>query len=343
MKAIILAETHQAVQLIDASTPTAGPGEVLVNIRAAALNHRDVFIQKGMYPGIKLPVILGSDGAGVVVDIGKGVDSVWRGQDIIINCSLDWGINPKFYGPDFKILGMPDNGTFAEYVAVPAKYIHHKPAHLTFEQAAALPLAGVTAWRALMTRAGLHTTGSKTPEKVLITGAGGGAALFALQFAVGAGAEVWVTSGSDEKIAKAQELGATGGVNYREPDWAKTLMTQTGGGRAGYFDVIIDSAGGTGFAKLVDAAAPGGRIAIFGGTTGNLTDVAPSKVFFKQLTIFGSTMGTEHEFADMIAFVNAEQVIPVVDGTFDLADTELAMRRMDAGQQFGKLVLTVSA
>ena len=347
MKAILLPETHQAVQFIDAPTPTAGPGDVLVNIRAAALNHRDVFIQQGMYPGIKLPVILGSDGAGVVAGVGKGVDPVWRGQEVVINCSLNWGANPRFYGPDFKILGMPDNGTFAEYVVVPAKYIHHKPAHLTFAQAAALPLAGVTAWRALMTRAGLNASGSKTLEKVLITGIGGGAALFALQFAVGAGAEVWVTSGSDEKIEKARELGAAGGVNYREPDWTKTLMAQTGGGRAGhpargYFDVIIDSAGGAGFAKLIDVAAPGGRIALFGGTTGTITDVAPPKVFFKQITIFGSTMGTEREFGDMIAFVNSKKLTPVVDETFKLVDAELALRRMDDGKQFGKIVLNVS-
>ncbi|MDB5240149.1 MAG: alcohol dehydrogenase [Spirosoma sp.] len=343
MKAILLAETHQAVQLIDAPAPTAGPGEVLINIRAAALNHRDVFIQQGMYPGIKLPVILGSDGVGIVVEVGMGVDPVWRGQEVIINCSHNWGPNPKFYGADFKILGMPDNGTFAEYIAVPAKYIHHKPAHLTFGQAAALPLAGVTAWRALMTRAGLHTTGTQTPEKVLITGIGGGAALFALQFALGAGAEVWVTSGSDEKLAKAKELGAKGGVNYREADWAKTLMAQTGVGRSarGYFDVIIDSAGGAGFAKLVDVAAPGGRIALFGGTKGNLTDIVPPKVFFKQLVIFGSTMGTEHEFADMIAFVTAKKMIPIIDQTFTLAEAELAMRRMDEGKQFGKIVLEV--
>ena len=347
MKAILLAAAHQPVQLIDAPIPTAGPGDVLVNIRAAALNHRDVFIQQGLYPSIKLPVILGSDGAGVVADVGAGVDPVWRGQEVVINCSLNWGANPKFYGPNFKILGMPDNGTFADYVVVPAKYIHPKPAHLTFAQAAALPLAGVTAWRALMTRAGLQTTGNQTTEKVLITGIGGGAALFALQFAVGSGAEVWVTSGSEEKLEKAKKLGATGGVNYREPDWAKTLMAQTGGGRSGhpargYFDVIIDSAGGAGFAKLVDVAAPGGRIALFGGTTGNLTDVAPPKVFFKQLAIFGSTMGTEREFADMTAFVTAKKMIPVVDKTFPLADAELALRRMDEGKQFGKIVLNVS-
>ncbi len=346
MKAILLAGTHQPVQLIDAPMPAAGPGEVLVQIRAAALNHRDVFIQKGQYPGIKLPVILGSDGAGVVAEVGEGVDPVWRDRAVIINCSLNWGPNPAFYGPDFTILGMPANGTFAEYVAVPAKYIHPKPTHLTFVQAAALPLAGLTAWRALMTRAGLHV--GQPAEKVLITGIGGGAALFALQFAVGSGAEVWATSGSDEKLAKAAALGASGGVNYRQPNWAKTLMTQIGGSHPGsaargYFDVIIDSAGGAGFAKLVDLAAAGGRIALFGGTTGTITEVAPPKVFFKQLSIYGSTMGTEREFADMLAFVDDRKMIPVIDQTVALADAEDALRRMDEGKQFGKIILTISA
>ena len=181
---------------------------------------------------------------------------------------MNWGNNPKFYGPDFKILGMPDNGTFAEFITIDAKYIHHKPAHLSFVQAAALPLAGLTAWRALITRAGLPTSGTGSSPKVLITGIGGGVALFALQFALAAGAEVWVTSGSDEKIEKAKAMGAMGGVNYRDADWYKTLIAQTGGNRGGhpaerrgYFDVIIDSAGGPGFAKLTDVAAPGGRIA----------------------------------------------------------------------------------
>jgi NADPH:quinone reductase-like Zn-dependent oxidoreductase len=351
MKAILLSEARQPIQFTDVPTPTAGPGEVLVQIYAAALNHRDVFIQQGLYPGIKLPVVLGSDGAGVVAAVGEGVDPVWRGQAVIINCALNWGDDPRFYGLEFRILGMPDNGTFAEYVVVNARYIHPKPAHLSFEQAAALPLAALTAWRALMTRAGLRTAGSTAPEKVLITGIGGGAALFALQFAVAAGAEVWVTSGSPDKLKKAKALGAKGGVNYHEPDWSKTLMAETGGGRPGssargnptrsYFDVIIDSAGGPGFARLIDVAAPGGRIAFFGGTTGNITDIVPPKVFFKQLTIFGSTMGTEHEFADMIDFVRAKQLVPVLDKTFPLADTESAMRRMDEGKQFGKIILNV--
>lgn len=340
MNAIQLSAPNQAVQLTDLPTPVAGPGEVLVQLHAAALNHRDVFIQQGLYPGIKLPVTPGSDGAGTVAAVGEGVDSVWRGQSVIINPALNWGSNPAFYGPDFQILGMPTNGTFADYVLVPATNIYRKPAHLSFSQAAALPLAGLTAWRALMSRANLRT--DTEPERVLITGIGGGAALFAMQFAVAAGAEVWVTSGSEEKLARARELGAVGGVNYREPDWARTLMTQTGGGKAGYFDVIIDSAGGPGFAKLIDVAASGGRIAFFGGTTGNITDVVPSKVFFKQLSIFGNTMGSDAEFDTMTRFVADNEIVPVVDTVFPLVDTEQALRRMDAGKQFGKIVLSIS-
>lgn len=342
MKAILLADKHQPVQLIDAPKPTAGPGEVLIKLQAAALNHRDVFIQQGLYPKIKLPVILGSDGAGIVEEAGEGVDPVWQGQAVIINPGMSWGNNPRFDGPDFRILGMPDNGTFAEYVTVNTHYVHHKPDHLSFEQAAALPLTGLTAWRALMTRAGLQTKDGTSSEKVLVTGIGGGAALLALQFAVAAGAEVWVTSGSDEKIEKAKAMGAVGGVNYRESDWHKTLMAQTGGGRTGYFDVIIDSAGGPGFAKLIDVAAPGGRIAFYGGTTGNITDVVPAKVFFKQLSIFGSTMGNEREFADMITFVTDKRITPVVDEILLLSEAARAMQRMEEGTQFGKIILKIS-
>ncbi|MVM32398.1 zinc-binding dehydrogenase [Spirosoma sp. HMF4905] len=341
MKAVYLEGIHQPVHLIDAPIPTAGPDEVLIKLQAASLNHRDVFVQQGLYPGIKLPVILGSDGAGVVVDSGEGVDPAWQGQAVIINPAMNWGDNPKFYGADFQILGMPANGTFADYVVVNSRYIHHKPQHLTFEQAAALPLAGLTAWRALMTRAGLNKNGVKAPEKVLITGIGGGAALFALQFAVAAGAEVWVTSGSDEKLEKAKELGAVGSINYHQPDWHKALLAQAGAGRLGYFDVIIDSAGGPGFAKLIDVAAPGGRIAFFGGTTGNITDVIPPKVFFKQLSIFGTTMGTESEFSDMIQLVSDQQIVPVLDEIFPLSDIETAMQKMNTGKQFGKIILSI--
>ena len=334
MKAIYLPAIKQPLAYIDLDQPTAGPGQAVVNIKAAALNHRDVFIQQGLYPNIVLPCVPGSDGAGIVSEVGEGVDPAWLGQEVIINCSLNWGDNPNFYGDQFKMLGMPDNGTFAEYVAIEAAYLHQKPAHLSFEEAAAVPLAGVTGWRALMSRANLQPN-----EKVLITGIGGGVALFVLQIAVAAGAEVWVTSGTDEKLEKAIALGAKGGVNYKDPDWHKTLMKLTGGGRAGYFNVIIDSAGGPSFTRLIDCASPGGRIAIFGGTTGKITDIIPAKLFFKQLTIYGSTMGTGQEFTDMVAFISQHQIHPVIDEVFPLAEAEKAFSKMEQGQQFGKIII----
>jgi zinc-binding alcohol dehydrogenase/oxidoreductase len=336
MKAVVLQEIKQTTSIQEVETPTAGAGEVIVQIKAAALNHRDVFIQQGLYPGIKLPAILGSDGSGVVSAVGEGVSEEWIGKAVIVNPSHNWGDNDSFYGKNFKILGMPDNGTFAEYLKVEAKYLTPKPAHLSFEAAAAVPLAGLTGWRALMSRAGM-----KAGDRVLVTGIGGGVALFVLQFAVAAGAEVWITSGSDEKIAKAVALGAKGGVNYKDPNWAKNLIVATGGDRSGYFNVIIDSAGGPSFAKLIDVASAGASICFFGGTTGNITDVVPGKVFFKQLNIYGSTMGTEAEFADMVRFIATHEIQPIVDEIFPLESVETALQRMESGSQFGKIVLTV--
>ena len=344
MKAIQLLALHQPLALVDVPDPRPNQGEVVVDLKAAALNHRDVFVQQGLYPGIALPVLPGSDGAGIVSAVGEGVDRSWLNREVVINPALNWGSNHVVNSPAFKILGMPDNGTFAEKIAISQANVYHKPSHLSFEEAAALPLAGLTAWRALMSRAGLS---QKSHERVLVTGVGGGAALFALQFAVAAGAEVWVTSGSDEKLAKAQELGARGGVNYKEADWHKALLKLATNGdaarsRAGYFDVIIDSAAGPDFAKLTQVAAPAGRIAFFGGTSGKITDVQPSVIFFKQLSIYGTTMGNDAEFADMLHFMEKHQLRPVIDSVRPLAEAQAAYDRMNAGQQLGKLVLSIA-
>ena len=344
MKAIQLNALHQPLVLADVPDPTPGPGQVVVDLKAAALNHRDVFIQQGKYPAIELPAHPGSDGAGVVSAVGEGVDSSWLNREVVINPSLNWGSNHLVNSAEFTILGMPVAGTFAEKIVIAQTNVYPKPTHLSFEEAAALPLAGLTAWRALMTRAGLSR---QHKERVLVTGIGGGAAQFALQFAVAAGAEVWVTSGSAEKLAKAQELGAKGGVNYKEADWPKTLLKQATNGdaalaKAGYFDVIIDSAAGPDFAKLTQVAAPAGRIAFFGGTSGKITDVQPSTIFFKQLSIYGTTMGNDAEFADMLHFVETHQLRPLIDSVRPLAETQQAIDRMNEGHQLGKLVLSIA-
>lgn len=344
MKAIQLLALNQPLTLIDVPDPIAGPGEVIVDVKAAALNHRDVFVQQGLYPGIALPVLPGSDGAGIVSAVGEGVDPSWLNREVVINPALNWGPNHAVNSPAFTILGMPTAGTFAEKIVISQANVYAKPTHLSFEEAAALPLAGLTAWRALMSRAALNV---QQPERVLITGVGGGAALFALQFAVAAGAEVWVTSGSEKKLSKAKEIGARGGVNYKEGDWHKALLKLATNGdaakaKAGYFDVIIDSAAGPDFARLTQVAAPGGRIAFFGGTSGKITDVQPSVVFFKQLSIYGTTMGNDAEFADMLRFVEKHQLRPIIDSVRPLAEAQQAYDRMNASQQLGKLVLSIA-
>ncbi|GAA4005604.1 zinc-binding dehydrogenase [Hymenobacter fastidiosus] len=334
MQALQLTGIDQPLTLTEVPTPAPGPGEVLVQLRAAALNHRDVWIQQGQYAGLKFPSILGSDGAGVVSAVGEGVAATLVGQAVLINPGQNWGDNPHAQAKSFTILGLPNQGTFAEYVSVPASTAHPLPAHLNFEQAAALPLGGVTAYRAMFTRAGL-----RAGERVLINGVGGGVALLALQMAVALGAEVWVTSGSAGKIERAKALGAKGGANYKDENWAPALVKEAGGA----FDVIVDSAAGPGFGALLDAAAPGGRIVFYGGTRGAIAPIPPAKVFWKQLSILGSTMGTDQDFAAMVRFVEDHKIVPEVDQVFPLAEGEKAMRRLDEGQQFGKLVLRISA
>ena len=282
--------------------PSPAAGEAVVRLRAAALNHRDVWIKLGQYAGLRFPCISGSDGAGVVSAVGTGVDAAWIGREVVINPGSGWGADERAQGAEFSILGLPRDGTLAEKIAVPAVQLAPKPAHLSWHEAAALPLAGLTAWRALFTRAQLRPS-----ERLLISGIGGGVALAALQFAVAAGAEVWVTSGSDEKINRAVTLGARGGFNYSASGWAKGVAQATAP-----FDVILDSAGGEGFESLVDLAAPGGRVVFFGATRGNPPVLPMRKVFWRQLSLLGTTMGSPADWTAMTEFVARHRIVPVV-------------------------------
>jgi zinc-binding alcohol dehydrogenase/oxidoreductase len=331
MKAAILDSINEKLKLAEIDLPHLNLGESLVRLHAAALNHRDVWIQKGQYAGIHLPIILGSDGAGVLHKVNGELQNDLLYQKVIINPSLNWGTNPRVQAKDYVILGTPDNGTFAQYVKIPSRLVYPMPSHLSFEQAAALPLAGLTAYRAIMKRAG-----AQKADKVLVTGIGGGVALFCMQFAIAAGCEVFVTSGSDNKLQKAITLGAAAGVNYKQNDWDKKLKTIAGG-----FDVIIDSSGGDTFAKLVDLAKPAARIAMYGATRGEFKSGVAAKIFWKQLNILGSTMGNDEEFREMLAFINEHKIIPVVDEVFSLEKVNEAMQKMESSSQFGKLVLKI--
>ncbi len=328
MRALQIEEIGK-LALVHVPDPVPGPGEVVVAVKAAALNHRDLWIKLGRYAGLRYPCIPGSDGAGVVAAIGPGVDRAWVGREVIINPGSEWGALPGAQGKDFKILGLPAAGTLADQVAVAADRLAPKPAHLSWEEAAALPLGGLTAWRALMTRAQ-----AAPGDRVLITGIGGGVALCALKFAVAAGHEVWVTSSSDEKIHKAQKLGAKGGFRYDLEGWAEGAVRSPGP-----FQIIIDSAGGPGFAGLVDAAAPAGRIVLFGATRGNSPELVLRKVFWKQLSILGSTMGNDADWSAMMAFVARHAVQPVVSDVFPFERGAEAFDLMERGGQFGKIVV----
>jgi zinc-binding alcohol dehydrogenase/oxidoreductase len=329
MKAIVLEAPDKPLVWKEVEKPVAAPGEALVRIKAAALNRRDYWITIGKYAGLKYPAILGSDGAGVVAEVGSEADKHWVGKEVIINPGYGWGDNPDHQRDDFKILGLPDDGTFAEYVKVQAQNLHLKPTHLTWEQAAALPLGGLTTYRALFTKGK-----AKKGKKILITGVGGGTGTFALQWAVAAGCQVFVTSGSGEKIEAAKHLGAAAGVNYKAQDWAEQLLQLAGG-----FDVIIDSALGDDFAKLPDLCNPGGRIVIFGGTAGNIPALNGRKIFWRQLQIIGTMMGSPDDFKAMVEFVNNHQIVPVIDEVFPMTDAEKAVQKMNVSSQFGKLVL----
>jgi zinc-binding alcohol dehydrogenase/oxidoreductase len=329
MKAIVLEFADKPLAYKDVDKPTLAPGEALVKIKAAALNRRDYWITVGKYAGIKYPTILGSDGAGVVEEVSSDADKHWIGKEVIINPGYGWGDDPNFQSDDFKILGLPADRTFAEYVKTHTQQLYAKPTHLTWEEAAALPLGGLTTYRALFTK-GRAAKGNK----VLVTGVGGGTGTFALQFALAAGCQVFVTSGSGKKIEQARQLGAAAGVNYKAQDWAEQLQQLSGG-----FDVIIDSALGAGFAKLPDICKPGGRIVIFGGTAGNIPELNGRKIFWRQLQIMGTMMGSPDDFKAMLALVNEHKIMPVIDKVFPLAQADAAVKSMEHSSQFGKIVL----
>lgn len=319
------------LEIRELKKPVPIKDQVLVRLHAASLNHRDIWVRSEQTAVPDQGVILGSDGCGVVEAVSEEGDSTLVGREVIINPSHEWGKDPAYQADSFKILGYPDNGTFAPWILILKKYIHDKPGHLTSEEAAAVPLSGLTAYRALFTKARL-----RPGEKVLVTGIGGGTALWALQLALGFQAKVFVTSSSKEKIDKAMALGAAGGFNYNESTWVEEAKKATRG-----FDVIVDSAAGPQFKNLLETATPGGRVVVFGRTAGDISNIPPRILFNKQLQIHGSLMGTRDEFLSMVDFIEKRSIRPVIDSTYPLEKIEEAFARMKSGAQFGKILLTI--
>jgi len=304
-------------------------GYARVRVRAAALNRRDLWIGLGLYPGIRYPAVLGSDGCGEVVEVNHPEAQSWLGRRVVLNPSLNWGSDERVQSERYEILGMPSRGTFAEYVDVPIENLHLVPDYLSDVEAAAIPLAGLTAYRATFVQGRLQPG-----EKVLIPGIGGGVAVWVLQLAVAAGAEVWVLSSSEAKLQTAQRLGATGGALYNDPSWTRTLAQKVGA-----FDLIVDGVGGELFPLYQQIIAPGGRIVVYGATRGNPPTIDLRRLFWKQMHIIGSTMGSPTNFTALMAFITEKKIKPFVETILPFSALPEALTRLWRGQQMGKLVL----
>ncbi len=319
--------TLDEVSVLDVADPEIEPGYVRVRLRAAALNHLDLFVIGGI-PGLDLPMphVLGADGAGVVVEVGEGVEGVAPGDEVVLD--------PGLGSPDddgYALLGEMVPGTFAEQIVVPAENCYPKPSRLSWAEAAAFPLVTLTAWRMLVSKARLGAG-----EWVLIHGIGGGVSLAALQIGVHLGARAIVTSHSDEKRQRALELGAVAAIDYGAEDVVAATREATGG--AG-IDVVVDNVGEATFAASIRACRKGGRIVTCGATTGPRIPVDVRRVFWKQISILGSTMGNAQEFAEMLEVVAAGGITPVVDSVTPLVGAPAALARLQRAEQFGKIVL----
>ena len=326
MKAFVM-EAGQ-YKLKDMPEPTAKPGEVVVKIRDAGINRRDLGLLK-RYGDNPEALIIGSDGAGIVESLGEGVTDFEVGDEVIINPGLRWERNSDAPPEGFDILGMPDHGTFAEKIAISAQQLEKKPGHLSWEEAGGLALPALTGFRALFTKVQL-----KKGDTLFIPGAGSGVATFLIQFAKNAGATVIVTSRSEEKLSQAKEIGADIAIPT-DSDWVKELEGQT-------IDLVIDSVGGATFNRSLEVLKKGGRIVIFGATTADNVDFNLRSFFYGQYQLFGSTMGSREELCDMLRHIEEHGTHPVIDRVFSLDEAQEAFDYLAEGKQFGKVVLRAS-
>ena len=345
MKALTLTATggleHLKLQDMP-DPPLGGPADALVRVHSAALNRLDLFVVNGL-PGISytFPHIVGADAAGVVDRVGAGVTGVKPGDRVFINPGISCGIcewctaGEQPLCVQYGMLGEHRAGTIAEYVVVPARNLGLMPEGMSWAQAAGFSLATLTAWRMLMNRARL-----RSGETVLIWGIGGGVSLAALQIAKHAGARGIVTSSSDAKLARAQELGADESINHATMQVAKEVRARTGGRGA---DVVVDTVGEKTWEQSLRSLARLGRLVTCGGTSGPMVTTDVRKLFWYQWSILGSTMGSDAEFQAITALAQAGRLWPEVDKIYPLADAADAFRRLAAGAQLGKVVIEVGS
>ena len=342
MKALFFHEHGDADVLMygDAPEPQAAALECVVRLRAAALNHLDVWVRRG-WPGLKLalPHIGGADGAGEIVAVGTEVEEFREGMRVAICPGFATG-DDEFtrrgeapLSPSYRILGEHTTGTFAEYIAVPASVLVQMPASAEFTETAAAQLVFLTAWQMLVTQAGLERG-----ETVLLVGTGGGVNTAALQIAKQIDASVIALTSSDRKMNQARELGADHVLDYNAGDWVKKIKELTN--RRGA-DIVVDNVGQATLQKSLEAACRGGRIVIVGNTTGPKAEIDIRYIFSKQLRVIGSTMGTLKEFRSVMQLVWRDELQPIIDRVLPLSDGGEAHKVMERGEQFGKIVLAI--
>lgn len=320
-----------ALKLVERDTPAPGPGQVLVRVRAASVNYRDLMVVEGIYnPSLPLPLIPVSDGAGEVAAVGEGVTRVRVGDRVVGAFSQRWlGGRPRF-GEAGVTLGGPLDGVLAEYVLLEEDGAVRFPEHLSFEEAATLPIAGLTAWHALFVDAPV-----RAGDTVLVQGTGG-VAVFAIQLARAAGARVIVISSSDEKLARAREIGAHEGINYRKtPDWDARARELTGG--AGV-DLVIDVAGET-LTRSVNAVRPFGQVSLIGLLAGRTAQVDVIPLLVKNVRIQGIQVGSREWFEDMNRAIAQHRLRPVIDRTYPFEKAKEAIAALRGGSYVGKLVI----
>jgi NADPH:quinone reductase-like Zn-dependent oxidoreductase len=305
----------------DAPDPVPGTGQVLIGLRAASLNHLDIWIRKGL-PSVPKPRILGADGAGVVIS-GDGFEP---GTRVVINPGLDHGDGR------ITVVGEHTDGTHAELIAVPREQVYRLPDELGFEAAAAFPLVFETAYRMLATKAAVQDG-----EWVLLWGIGSGVSTACLAIAKALGARVVVTSSSAEKLERARELGADATLNHETDDVPRSVKDLTAGGA----HIVVDHVGEATWKRSLDSARPGGRVCVCGATSGPNPPANLHRIWWKQLTIFGSTMGSREDFEAVYELVTSGRAVPVVDQVFPLSEAAAAHERLEAGEQLGKVVLRI--
>jgi len=342
MKALAIYE-HGGIdklQIADLPKPSIGPDDVLINVKAVALNHLDLFVRNGS-PALKLsmPHIPGSDVSGVIAEVGANVSELKVGQRVAVNPGLSCGhcefciAGEESLCAEFKILGEHLTGGAAEFVRVPAVNALPMPDSISFEQAAAASLVFLTAWRALISRARL-----RAGEDVLILGAGAGVSTAAIQIAKHAGARVFVTSSSDDKLQKAKQIGADVLINYSTQEWDREVFKATN--KRGV-DVVFESVGAATWLKSIRSLKRGGRMVVIGATTGPHPQEEVGYIFWKQIEIIGSTMASQSEYRQVMKLVFRGDLKPVVDVVMPLERAREAHARLEKGEQFGKIVLTV--